>query len=244
MAFITSEQRIISWIKIFYYRYHAYTQDGDLQLKSTWEEQPTHNDPTKCERTSLTLSMENKKGDENFRTIIVYCTTGIIQIQGRSLREWGDNEFITIKELIDQDKEISTSAASINLQNFIDTITQSSTKKMKVSRATKSTEIPPQVTSSPIVTSSPTESASPPREQSLSTMKNVANLEASFVSFKQDVLKSFDQIKETLKTKDHEIEELKKKIASLEALNQLLQKENEHKQQQLEKKISNVITRC
>jgi chromosome segregation ATPase len=78
----------------------------------------------------------------------------------------------------------------------------------------------------------------------------VANLEANFVSFKQDILKSYEEIKKDKKRKDDEIEILKKKITSLETLNELLQKENadltniSHKQKQLEKKVSNAITLC
>jgi hypothetical protein len=46
--------------------------------------------------TNSTLSLEGKKTDENLITIIIYCSTCRIQIQGRSMLAWGDNEFLTI----------------------------------------------------------------------------------------------------------------------------------------------------
>jgi regulator of replication initiation timing len=54
----------------------------------------------------------------------------------------------------------------------------------------------------------------------------VANLETNFVSFKQDILKSYEEIKKDMKKKGDEIEILKKRITSLETLNELLQIEN------------------
>ena len=54
----------------------------------------------------------------------------------------------------------------------------------------------------------------------------MANLETNFVSFKKDILKSYEEIKKDMKKKGDEIEILKKRITSLETLNELLQIEN------------------
>ncbi|CAB3997924.1 Hypothetical predicted protein [Paramuricea clavata] len=84
----------------------------------------------KAIKITLTLSLERKKTDENLITIIIYCSTGRIQIQRRSMRAWGDNKFLTIKKLVDLDiDEISPNTASKNLQTFIENITQTPTKK-------------------------------------------------------------------------------------------------------------------
>ena len=104
VAFTTTEERITTWIKVFYQRYHVQQNNHGEQgpLKSTWEEQQAQNDPNKCEKITLTLHLEGKKPQESIVTIIIYCSTGRIQIQGRFLRKWGDNEFDMIKKIIDK----------------------------------------------------------------------------------------------------------------------------------------------
>ena len=82
--------------------------------------------------TNSTLSLEGKKTDENLITIIIYCSTCRIQIQGRSMLAWGDNEFLTIKKLVDIDiDEISPNTTSKNLQTFIENIRQTPTKETR-----------------------------------------------------------------------------------------------------------------
>ncbi|CAB4030174.1 Hypothetical predicted protein [Paramuricea clavata] len=103
---------------------------------------------------------------------------------------------------------------------------------------------------SPQATRNPAGNSNPACEESVIIKTNVANLETNFVSFKQDILKSYEEIKKDMKKKYDEIEILKKRITSLETLNELLQKDNadltniSHKQKQLEKKVSNAITLC
>jgi hypothetical protein len=156
VSFLTSEDRIIHWIEIFYYRYFVEinNQDGERQLfKSTWEEHLAQNDSSKCEKITLTLSLEGKRTDENLITIIIYCSTGRIQIEGRSMRAWGYNAFLTIKKLVDLDiDEISPNTASKNLQTFIENITQTPTKE---TRPDEVNEMSPQATPNPAVNSNP-----------------------------------------------------------------------------------------
>ena len=148
--------RIIHWLKIFYYRYcgEINKQDGERHLfKSTREEQLAQNDSSKCEKITLTLSLEGKKTDENLITIIIYCSTGIIQLQGRSMRAWGDNEPLTIKKLVDlQTDVISPNTASKNLQTFNDNITETPTKER---RPDEVNEMSPQAAPNPAGNSNP-----------------------------------------------------------------------------------------
>ncbi|CAB3983756.1 Hypothetical predicted protein, partial [Paramuricea clavata] len=135
--------------------------------------------------------------------------------------------------------EISSNTASKNLQTFIENITQTPNKETGLDEVN---EMSPQATPNPAGNSNPA------REESVIIKTNVPNLETNFVSFKQDILKSYEEIKKDMKKKDDEIEILKKRITILETLNELLQKENadltniSHKQKQLEKKVSNAIT--
>jgi hypothetical protein len=63
VAFTTTEERITTWIKVFYQRYHVQQNNHGEQgpLISTWEKQQAQNDPNKCEKITLTLHLEGKK---------------------------------------------------------------------------------------------------------------------------------------------------------------------------------------
>jgi ribosomal protein S15P/S13E len=237
IAFTTSEERITTWIKTFYLRYCSEAiKDGGTTLKSTWDETPAQNDATKSEKISITLSTDTV-------TIIIYCSTGRIQIQCKSLRVWGDNEFPIIKDLVYQNvRNTSNFTSSKNIQTFLKTVSQ-----------------PPMenecdVTNPAIITVTTEDLPPPPNpsnpccEKSLTTMKNnIEDLESSFVSFKQEIFKSYEDLKHDLTSKDKEINMLKKRIGNLEATNELLRKDNielnslSKKEKQIEKKVSNTI---
>jgi hypothetical protein len=55
-----------------------------------WEELESATDSSKTDRISVHLSLQNENIVENIVTIILYCTTRRIQIQGKSLHEWGN----------------------------------------------------------------------------------------------------------------------------------------------------------
>ena len=120
IAFTTSEEIITTWIKTFYLRYCSEAiKDGGTTLKSTWDETPAQNDATKSEKISITLSTDDEKTQVNTVTIIIYCSTGRIQIQDKSVRVWGDNEFPIIKDLVDQNvRNTSNFKSSKNIQKL------------------------------------------------------------------------------------------------------------------------------
>jgi hypothetical protein len=243
IAFKTSEKRIGTWIKTFYYQYHAakseiFQQDDEdskniaRSLITSWEEQAAYNDNTKCEKITLSLAIEDKNQQENIATLILYCSTGRIQIQGRLLHEWGDKEFPILKDLVDRNPEESSTLTK-ELENFL--------KSCHKSQPTEESPIP---TFTPAKTVPEPQTNQNPARQSISTIKNnMANLELNFVTFQQDVIKSFEDLKNEKKEKDKELEQLKKRISSLEASNELLLKENTNlvailnKQTTIEKKL-------
>jgi hypothetical protein len=64
------------------------------------------------------------------------------------------------------------------------------------------------------------------REKSFSEVKGtVANPECEFVLFKQETLKTLDNLNTKLQEKDNDITHLKQRVVSLETLNELLKNE-------------------
>ena len=102
VAFLTSEERLIKWIQAIYERYHVRLQDATTtsKMKAVWEELQNVSDTSKTDKISVHLSLQNDDIVENIVTIIIYCTTGIIQIQGKSLHEWGDVEFNVLRNMV------------------------------------------------------------------------------------------------------------------------------------------------
>ena len=90
VAFLTNEDRLIKWIEAIYKRYHVQVQldeESSSKVKATWEELQSTHDPAKTDKISVNLSLENGNILEHIATILIYCTTGRIQIQGKSLRQ-------------------------------------------------------------------------------------------------------------------------------------------------------------
>ncbi|CAB3985740.1 Hypothetical predicted protein [Paramuricea clavata] len=230
IAFKTSEKRIGTWIKTFYYRYHAANseilqQDDEdsnniaRSLITSWEEQAAYDDNTKCEKITLSLAIQDKNQQENIATLIIYCSTGRIQIQGRLLHEWGDKEFPILKDLVDRNPEESSTLTK-ELENFL-----KSCLNIKSQPTTEESSIPTFTPAKTVSEPSPEPQTNQnPARESISTIKNnTANLELNFVTFQQ-VIKSFEDLKNEKKGKDKELEQLKKRISSLEASNELLRK--------------------
>ncbi|CAB4008714.1 Hypothetical predicted protein [Paramuricea clavata] len=245
VAFLTSEERLIKWIQAIYERYHVRLQDATTtsKMKAVWEELQNVSDTSKTDKISIHLSLQNDDIVENIVTIIIYCTTGRIQIQGKSLHEWGDVEFNVLRNMVDGKPE------SKDLDEFIEAITQKTSGETKNTnedcKIAKSEIKPENEKISDIAPNNPEHSTeSPTRGKSFNEVKHsVATLESEFVLFKQETLKIFENIKITMKEKDDEITELKQRVASLEATNELLQNEgNDYKllikkQNTLEKKV-------
>jgi hypothetical protein len=79
VAFSTNEERILRWIKALYNRYYLGLNDNE-NITTGWEEQPTYNDPSKCDKIILHLE-ENSKN--SIITITIYNSMGRINIQGQ-----------------------------------------------------------------------------------------------------------------------------------------------------------------
>jgi hypothetical protein len=75
---------------------HGFLNDG--KIITHCEEENNPNDPTKCDKVTITLrSQENEK---NIVSITVMVNKGRIQIQGCFMKEWGSEEFPILIDLI------------------------------------------------------------------------------------------------------------------------------------------------
>jgi hypothetical protein len=63
VAFTTSEERIVKWTKAIFLRYHLGLDKNDntSNLKFLWEEQPSPNDESKCDKITVHLSRKYSK---------------------------------------------------------------------------------------------------------------------------------------------------------------------------------------
>jgi hypothetical protein len=123
-----------------------------------------------------------------------------------------------LKDLVDRNPEESSTLTK-ELENFL--------KSCQKSQSTEESPIPTFTPAKTVPEPLPEPQTNQnPARQSISTIKNNrANLELNFVTFQQDVIKSFEDLKNEKKEKDKELEQLKKIISSLEASNELLLKE-------------------
>jgi hypothetical protein len=134
----TTEERIVKWTKTIILRYHVGLDinDNTYSLKSLWEEQASPNDDSKCDKITVHLSRKDSKHNENIVAVIIYVSTGRIQIQGKYLLEWGDSEFIALLNIVNaiRDGEISDEIqeSSVNdLGMFIDPISTANTLEIQ-----------------------------------------------------------------------------------------------------------------
>lgn len=237
VAFVTSEDRLTKWINTMYHRYSD-AQDGG-KLKMIWEESPSPNDASKTDKISIQLASVDEKITGNLLTIIIYVTTGRIQVQGKYLHQWGKHEFPALLNLINETGEpddINKFLGNIPAPSDIQLNTQTDQPKADKDKSVALTE------------SIPTQS--PARSKSFGEIKEVvATVESELVSLKQETAKQFNQINSLLKEKDNEILNLKSRIAALEATNGLLLNKNndfkslQGKQHLLEKKVNKLITK-
>ena len=168
-------------------------QDATMtsKMKAVWEELQNVSDTSKTDKISVHLSLQNDDIVENIVTIIIYCTTGRIQIQGKSLHEWGDVEFNVLRNMVDGKPE------SKDLDEFIEAITQITSGETKNTnedcKIAKSEIKPENEKISDIAPNNPEHSTeSPTRGKSFNKVKHsVATLESEFVLFKQETLKIF-----------------------------------------------------
>lgn len=241
VAFATSEDRIHLWIKAFYLRYYLGLENNN-HARSRWEEQETHNDPSKCDKVVIHLSLPDNSLAENIVTITIFVSTGRIQIQGRFLDEWGRHEFNTLLAIVNSP---NTEKTTEGLDNFIS----------EVQHYDDHTHIPPSIPISPTkeedkTTDVLTKTTIPesPREKSFTMVKsNLATLESDFTDFKQITQRVTEELSCSLKNKDKEIDHLKERINFLlfskDAQQQLLS-DVIVKQLQMEQEIGDLHAKC
>ena len=120
VAFATSEERIILWIRSLYKRYYMGLRDHE-HIRVRWEEQQSFNDKTKCDRIVLHLTNIENNSNENVITFTIYVSTGRINVQGKAFQEWGKKEFEKMMAIINNKKpETTLETYTEDLQVFID----------------------------------------------------------------------------------------------------------------------------
>ncbi|CAB3999478.1 Hypothetical predicted protein [Paramuricea clavata] len=215
VAYTTSEERILLWIKALYQRYIIDLQKTNgANMWSRWEEQESYNDTSKCDKVILYF----EHNSSSIISITIYTSTGRIHIQGqdRVLKEWGNIEFpallaTTYSNLLDFLKLITTPST---ISNLTSTPEEKTSKDMKNEKKNEE-KTTPQIIQSPDTT---------PRERFFYVVKsNLATLESDFVELKQDLLKKIEDAFDLIKSKDEEITELKEKLNSEESKQNAMQ---------------------
>ena len=194
----------------------------NTELDVRWEEHEDINDPLKCDKIWLNLSRTGNNSNDNLLTITIYLSTGRIQIQGKSLTEWGNKEFDIILRMIDSDEKINSQTSKESLHDYIDKVMKLNDKKDKKDR-NKSTSHPIEIsteekqastiTATPTKTNDLQDQVNTPREKSFQMIKSqVACLESDTVEFKQEISKSIEDIKEYIQKKDNDLMLLREKF--------------------------------
>jgi hypothetical protein len=203
VAYTTSEERMPLWVEALRARY----KDGlhnNTSITTRWEESENKDDISKCEKVTIHLISTKNTNGQNLITITAMINHGRIQIQGKSYKEWGDDEFPILLDIVDcgPTKDNPTK----NLENFMELIT-ANTKHT----ATKEKEIH-------IIEDKSTEDTND--EPVLSNMKcSLASLEADFVLFKQTTQQNINELTVKLSDKEDEINNLRNQITSLKTTN-------------------------
>lgn len=169
VAFSTTEERLPLWIKAMDLRY----KDGfvdDKKLIAHWEEQNNADDPSKCDKVTITLT--SKENDKNIIVITVMVDKGRIQVQSRFIKEWSSEEFPTLMELIDNPALLENQPTK-NLKNFVNKISTPSSSKHQRTVASQPSDHNTSIHSST-------------ERPSTAIKTNLASLEADFIEFKQN----------------------------------------------------------
>jgi hypothetical protein len=166
--------------------------------------------------TQITIQLCTKTSMDNLLTITIYINTGRIQIQGKTLKEWGNTEFKSLVKIIDDKSDLNVHNSSEELDQNLNELKQvhESMKKDRNKSNVPTTETYSKVDppTTPNQTSSQNE-ATTPHEKSFTTIKTqVEMLEPDVVNFKQEILKSMEDVMETLQEKNKQLNDLNEKI--------------------------------
>ena len=238
VASSSTEERLPIYIKAMHLRYkHGFLNDG--KIISHWEEENNPNDPTKCDKVTITLrSQENEK---YIVSITVMVNKGRIQIQGRFMKEWGSEEFPILIELINNPDLMKSNTAK-NLNNFTaKTLSQRTTKQQTPATSRQPDHDHPIPLDSSI-------NHSPKERPLINTVKtNLATLEADFIWFKQNTNKTITELSTTIFNKDIQIKNLENEIIKLKtgySKNQQLSSDLSLRQTEMEEELKKMHHKC
>ena len=245
IAFTTTEERMPKWIEAFKRRYQDGLQDNPI-VKTRWEEDDSKSDPKKCEKVVIHLTPPSETSViQNYIIITAIITHGRIQIQGRGYKEWGNDEFPLLLDIVNSG--LTENNLTNGLESFVKQITQD--PKPTTGKENPTAEMKHEQNTS----NCPTD------ETLMSSMRtSLASLEADFVVFKQNTQTSMNSLSTQLSDKNSEITVLNDEITSLKATNlqqqqcisdltlKIAQSEEEHKKmqnklKQLEKKNTSIL---
>ncbi len=100
VAFTTSEDRILYWLKTFQDRYYE-TLDNNNQYHVNWIDH-YNEDNTIFEQVEVKVSRQHDENQSLLFTLSVYLNTGVIMCQGIGYEIWSEKEFTFMKEYIEK----------------------------------------------------------------------------------------------------------------------------------------------
>jgi hypothetical protein len=121
VAFSSTEERLPLWIKAMELRYKHCGSVFNNKISTQWEEHDDTDDDTKCDKVLINLTSHEL--EENLLSITIMVNKGRIQIQGKYMKEWGNDEFPILIELINN-PDLLHSNPTKNLNNFIENYSQ------------------------------------------------------------------------------------------------------------------------
>lgn len=99
-AFLTSENRILFWVKALQDQYlDALDSNDDYHIK--WIDH-ANDDASAFKHIELKISHRTEHHDTLLFTITVYLTTGVVMCQGTCFELWSEKEFVRLKQRADQ----------------------------------------------------------------------------------------------------------------------------------------------
>ena len=111
-SFLTSENRLLLWIKIFAVRYFDHLNNQGYRV--SWQEQESYSCPTKSDKIILHVCAVENDTEEQLFTISVFISTGRIMIQGKKFADWSRDEFPTLLSIVNSLNESRSEGISGN----------------------------------------------------------------------------------------------------------------------------------
>ena len=97
-SFITSEDRLLLWIKTFIVRYFEHL--NTMGYRITWQEQESYSCATKSDKIILHIYAVEDNDEDQLITISIFISTGRIMIQGKKFAEWSRDEFPALLSIV------------------------------------------------------------------------------------------------------------------------------------------------